>query len=242
MDNEKFIRCCVCDAIHHVSPFDKAPVYDCSGNQLEERPTDDWRAFMEKHAGHRLEPLKASGETFFPYGLPRDPMSVAYVEVTNGHDRYLVRRGRKSIQEPMSYELISGRLAEVGIRVEVQENEIKKEMKNHFSWTPAICPRDEKIDIFLGLIKEVIQTLEPRRIQISGYSYLDDTVSYGLLDDATVELLMDKCAVCFLPDELASLRRFVEAHRSGCDVMTLVMRRRLTIESLPASRTALAEA
>jgi hypothetical protein len=81
------------------------------------------------------------------------------------------------------------------------------------------------------LIKEVIQTLEPGRIRISEYSYLDDSVSYGLLDDATVDLLMDKCAVCFLPDELASLRRFVEAHRSGCDVMTLVIRRRLTIES-----------
>jgi hypothetical protein len=81
------------------------------------------------------------------------------------------------------------------------------------------------------LIKEVIQSLEPRRIQISAYSYLDDKVSYGLLDDDTVDLLMDKCAVCFLPDELVSLRRFVQAHRRGCDVMTLIMRRRLTIES-----------
>jgi hypothetical protein len=231
MGNKKFIRCCVCDVIHHVSPFDKAPVYAYRGNQLEERATDDWRAFMERHAGHRLEPLKASGETFFPYGSPRDPMSVAYVEVTNGHDRYLIRRSRRSIQEPMSYELISGRLAEAGVAVEVQENEIKKEMKNHFSWTPATCPKDDKIDVFLRLIKEVIQSLEPRRIQISAYSYLDDKVSYGLLDDDTVDLLMDKCAVCFLPDELVSLRRFVQAHRRGCDVMTLIMRRRLTIES-----------
>jgi hypothetical protein len=163
MGNEKFIRCCVCDAIHHVSPFDKAPVYACLGNQWEERATDDWRAFMERHAGHRLEPLKASGETFFPYGSPLDPMSVANMEVTNGHNRYLVRRGRRSIQEAMSYELISGRLAEAGIRVEVQENDIRKEMKNHLSWTPAPCPKDDKIDVFVGLIKEVIQTLEPRR-------------------------------------------------------------------------------
>jgi hypothetical protein len=232
MGSEKFIRCCVCDAIHHVSPFDKTPVYNCLGNQLDERPVDDWRVFMERHAGHRLEPLKASGETFFPCGSPRDPMNVAYVEVTNGYDRYLVRRGRRSIQEPLSYELVSGRLAEAGVLVEVQENEIKQEMKNHFSWTPATCPTDDKLDIFIRLIKEVIQTLEPRRIRISEYSYLDDAVSYGLLDDATVDLLMEKCAVCFLPEEAASLRRFVQAHRSGCDVMTLVMRRRLTIESV----------
>jgi hypothetical protein len=230
MGNERFIRCCVCDAIHHVSPFDKAPIYAFLGNQLEERATDDWRAFMKRHAGHRLEPLKASGEKFFPYASPLDPMSVAYMELTNGRDRYLVRRARSSIQEPMSYELISGQLVEAGLSVEVQENEIKTEMKNHFSWAPATCPQDDKIDVFVGLIKELIQKLEPHGIQISEFSPLDDAVSYGLLDDATLDVLMDKCAVCFLPDELASLRRFVETHRSGCDVMTLVMRRRLTIE------------
>jgi hypothetical protein len=230
MGNERFIRCCVCDAIHHVSPFDKAPVYVCLGNQLQEQATDDWRAFMERHAGHRLEPLNATGEKFFPYASPLDPMSVAYMELTNGRDRYLVRRARGRIQEPMSYELIAGQLVEAGLSVEVQENEIKKEMKNHFSWAPATCPQDDKIDLFVGLLKELIQTLEPRRIQISEFSSLDDAVSYGLLDDATVDLLMAKCSVCFWPDELASLRRFVETHRNGCDVMTLVISRRLTIE------------
>jgi hypothetical protein len=230
MGNKKFIRCRVCDAIHHVSAFDKAPVYDCRGNQPEERDTDDWRTFMDRHAGHRLEPLKASGETFFAYGSPRDPMSVAYVEVTNGHDRYLVRRSRRSIQEPMSYELISGRLAEAGAGVEVQENEIKKEMKNHFSWAPATCPDDQKIDLFVGLVKEVAKTLDPQRIQVSEYSSTDDSISYGTFDRSVLDTLTERCADYFLPDELASLRRFMETHRDGSDVMTLVLRRRLTVE------------
>jgi hypothetical protein len=229
MGNKKFIRCRVCDAIHHVSAFDKVPVYDCRGNQPEERDTDDWRTFMDRHAGHRLEPLKASGETFFPYGSPRDPMSVAYVEVTNGHDRYLVRRSRRSIQEPMSYELISGRLAEAGAGVEVQENEIKKEMKNHFSWAPATCPDDQKIDLFVGLVKEVAKTLDPQRIQVSEYSSTDDSISYGTFDRSVLDTLTERCADYFLPDELASLRRFMETHRDGSDVMTLVLRRRLTV-------------
>ena len=66
MGSEKFIRCCVYDVIHHVSPFDKAPAYKFVGIELEEQVTDDWRLFMEQHAGHRLEPLKASGDKFFP--------------------------------------------------------------------------------------------------------------------------------------------------------------------------------
>jgi hypothetical protein len=230
MGSEKFIRCCVCNAIHHVSPFDKAPAYVLVEGELEVLATDDWRLFMEQHAGHRLEPLKASGERFSPCGLAQDPMSVGYIEVTNGQDRYLVRRARQSILEPMTYELVPGRLGDDGLVVDIQENEIKKEMKHHFSWAPATCPDDGKIDLFVGLFKEVVKALDPRRIQISEYSYTDDAIAYGTCDSAVLDALVEKCAIHFLPDELASLRRFMETHRSGCDVMTLVLRHRLTIE------------
>ena len=230
MGSEKFIRCYVCDAVHHVSSFDKAPTFVFVGDQLEVHATDDWRLFMAQHAGHRLEALKASGETLFPDDSPRDPMSVSYVEVTNGRDRYVLRRARKSIQEPMSYQLIRGRLADMGLAVEIQENEIKREMKNHFSWSPAVCPDDDKIDLFVGLVKELVKSLDPQHLPISEYSYDDDSVSYGTLDNAALDALTERCAAHFLPDEVVSLRQFVETHRSGCDVMTLVLRRRLTIE------------
>lgn len=230
MGNEKFIHCCVCDAIHHVSTFDKAPIYVFVRDEVKAQATDDWRLFMTQHAGHRLEPLKASGEKLFTDGLPPDPMSVVYFEVTNGQDRYVVRRARKSIQEPMSYELIRGRLADGGVTVEVQEREIKKEIKNHFSWAPATCPNDEKIDLFVRLLKEIANTLDPQSIKISEYSYTDDSISYGTLDCSVLDALADRCADYFLPDELASLRRFIDTHRDGADVMTLVLRRQLTLE------------
>ncbi len=230
MGSEKFIHCCVCDAIHHVSPFDKAPAFVFVGDAVEAQETDDWRLFMTQHAGHRLEPLRASGEKLFPGGSPLDPMSVGYIEVTNGHDRYILRRSRKSIQEPMSYEFVRGRLTETDLTVEIQENEIKKEMKNHFSWAPATCPDDDKINLFIGLIKEVVKTLDPRRIQISEISYTDDSISYGTVDSSVLDALTERCTLYFLPVELASLRRFIETHCKGCDVMALVLRRRMTLE------------
>lgn len=230
MGSEKFIHCCVCDAIHHVSPFDKAPAFVFVGDAVEAQATDDWRLFMTQHAGHRLEPLRASGEKLFPGGSPLDPMSVGYIEVTNGHDRYILRRSRKSIQEPMSYEFVRGRLTETDLTVEIQENEIKKEMKNHFSWAPATCPDDDKINLFIGLIKEVVKTLDPRRIQISEISYTDDSISYGTVDSSVLDALTERCTLYFLPEELVSLRRFIETHCKGCDVMALVLRRRMTLE------------
>ena len=230
MGNEKFIRCCVCDAIHQVSAFDKAPIYIFVCDEVKTQATDGWRLFMAQHAGHRLEPVKASGEKLLSDGSPPDQMSVVYFEVTNGQERYVVRRQRKSIQEPVSYELIRGRLADGGITVEVQERAIKKEIKNHFSWAPATCPDDEKIDLFVRLVKETAKTLDPQCIQISEYSYTDDSISYGTFDRTVVDALTERCADYFLPDELASLRRFMETHRDGCDVMTLVLRRRLILE------------
>jgi hypothetical protein len=230
MDRGKFIRCCRCNAIHRVTRFDNAPLYLPAGNGMEEYATDDWRAFMERHAGHHLEPLTETGEKFFPAGSPFDPMSVGYVEVTNGRERFVLRRARPSIQEPLSYELIYGRLADAGVTLEIQEIEIKKEMKNHFSWAPAKCPDDDKIDRFIALLGELVQTLDPSYIRISEYSDTDDAISYGVLDNASIGVLTQRCEPYFLPAELESLCRFVETHRDGCDVMTLVMRRRWAIE------------
>ncbi|HEY7322346.1 MAG TPA: hypothetical protein VIE89_32685 [Candidatus Binatia bacterium] len=185
---------------------------------------------MAQHAGHRLEPLEASGEKLFPGGSCVDPMGVGYIEVTNGQDRYVVRRARKSIQEPMSYELIHGQLSNNGLAIEIQESEIKKEIKNHFSWAPATCPDDGKISLFIELVREVVEKIDPHRIQISEYASTDDAIAYGAFDRIALESLMERCAVYFLPDEVAALRRFVETHSSGCDVMALVLRSRLIVE------------
>lgn len=230
MDKEKFIRCCRCDALHRVTPFDKAPLYIFTGNEFEEQAADDWRWFMEQHAGHRLEPLRGTGEKWFPSGSLSDPMSVAYIEVTNGHDQFVVRRARKTIQEPLRYELLRGRLAHAVATLEAQGDEIKKEMKNHFSWAPATRPDDDQIDHFVSVVKDVIQALDASSVVISEHSYVDDTVSYGLLDTAAINALMQRCAADFCPAQLEAMRRFVDTHRRGCDVMTIVIRRHLNVE------------
>ena len=229
MGNDKFIRCCLCDVVHHLSPFDKAPTYSRDGDELLESANDDWRLFMNQHAGHRLEPLKATGEKFFPRGAPHDPMAVGYIEVTNGRDRHLVRRSRQCVQDPLSYELTHGRLVDSGLTVEIQENEIKREMRNHFSWAFGSCPDEYQIDVFIGLVKQVVERLDPQRVNVCEDSYIDEAVSYGVLDNAAVELLTEKCSRCFSPVELASIRRFVEMHRREGGVLAVVLRRQLSI-------------
>jgi hypothetical protein len=225
----KYICCRNCGAIHHVTSFDRVPIYQFESSEIQEIPANDWRDFMNQHSGHKLEPLTATGKDYFSSGAA-DPMGLVYIEASNGDETLLVRRSRLSIQEPVRYEIVRGRLVENGFSLEVQEKEIRKEMKLHFSWAPAAPLDDEKINLFIALFRELVSELDPKNVRTQEFSSSEDNISYGQLDSSIVEALMNRCTARFLPIELASIRRFVESHCEACDVMALVKRRAVTVE------------
>jgi hypothetical protein len=232
MDNGKYIWCRNCGAIHHITPFDRSPLFILAAGELQETLTNDWRDFMAQHAGHRLEPLSATGNDYFPDGSAVDPMSVAYIEASNGNETLLLCRSRRSIEEPVRYEIVKGRLVEKGFGLEIQEKAIRKEMKLHFSWSPAAPLEDERIDLFIALFRDIISELYPEDIPAAEFSIADDNVSYSPLDPSIVDALMARCERYFLPIELTAIGRFVETQSNACGVMALIKRRAVTIEQL----------
>lgn len=230
MVDRKYIWCRNCEAIHHVSSFDRAPVYQIISGEVHETAANDWRDFMARHAGHKLEALTATRNDYFPDGSVADPMSPAYIEASNGNETLLLRRTRRSIEEPVRYEILKGRLIETGLSLEIQDKEIRKEMKLHFSWAPTAPLEDEKINLFVALFREIVSQLDPQNVRTNEHSYGDDNISYGQLDSSVVDALMTKCTGQFLPLELESIRRFVEMHRDGCDVMALIIHRAASVE------------
>lgn len=237
MLSDKFLWCRRCDAVHHVTSCDRAPRYnynEYTDSELDEIPADDWRAFMKEHEGHRLEPLEASGEKYFCQGPMSDPMGVAYIEVTNGRDHLLLRQSRKSIAEPLRFELTRDRLIDQGVTVGIQDSEIKKEMRHHFKWSGGPF-EDQKIDLFIQLLRNVVTDLEPRAIEVAGFCSEDHNVSFGSLQAEVIESLMAECALCFQPQELDDIRRFIDSHREPSDVLALVMRRQLKVEQSAAA-------
>jgi hypothetical protein len=229
MGDRKYIWCRNCGAIHHVSPFDRFPSYQIASGEFQEIPANDWRDFMGQHAGHKLEPLTATGNNYFPGGSA-DPMGAIYIEASNGSETLVLRRSRGSIEEPVRYEIVKGRLIENGFGLEIQEKEIRKEMQLHFSWAPAAPHEDVKINLFITLFREIVSELDPEKVRTEEFSYSDDNISYGQLDSSTVDALMTRCAGHFLPVELVSIRRFVETHREAGDVMALIKRRAVSVK------------
>jgi hypothetical protein len=228
MDKGKFILYRNCGAVHHVSDFDRAPSF--LAGDVDARPADDWRAFMNRHAGHGLEALKALGDQYVPDGSQADPMAVAYVEVTNGHRKFLLRRSRRSIDEPVRFERIEARFGEPMVAVEIQEREIRKELSLRASWPAGHRLSDEKIDRFIALFRDAVSQVDGRRLSAIEPSYADANVSYAALDERTKDSLLEKCACYFAPAEVEALRRFADNHGADSDVMTLLLRRRVPIE------------
>jgi hypothetical protein len=231
MDSGKYIWCRNCAAIHHVTAFDRYPTYQMVSGEFHETQANDWQEFMQRHAGHRLEPLTVTGRAYFP-GRLGDPMTAAYIETSNGSETLLLCRSRRSIEEAFRYEIIKGRLVEKGLGLEIQEKAIRKEMKLHFSWTPAAPLEDERIDVFIALFRDIINELYPEDIPSAESSIADDNVSYSPLDRSIVDALMTRCERSFLPPELTAIRRFVETQSNGCGVMALIKRRAVIIEQL----------
>jgi hypothetical protein len=230
MANGKFVWCRRCEVVHRVTAFDRAPVFDLSAGEVAETPANDWREFMARHAGHALEPLAGTGNDYSPAGSAGDPMAVVYIEASNGKEKVWLRRSRRSIDEAVRYELFDGQLVDGGLSLEIQENEIRKEMKLHHRWPPGAPLGDDKIDLFISLFRDVVSRLDPESVCTSEFSYTDQNICYGRLDFAAESALLAKCRRQFSPSELESLRRFIECHRDGDDVMALVKRRCVTVE------------
>jgi hypothetical protein len=231
MAHEKFAWCRSCNEVHHVTPYDKAPLYDRELLEGPELAVDDWRAFVHRHAGHPLEALAASDQASW-HGASVDPMQQKYIEVTNGRVWFVMRAFRTSIHEPLRFEAIPGRLRVKRVVLEVQADAIRKELKKYFSWgvTP---PSDAKLELFIGLFQQLVCDLVPDGMNAAALSHSEAAVGRGDLSDGIAEKLLQKCVPYFSPEELNELKRFVTTRSDADGVMTLRAQYEYGIESSP---------
>jgi hypothetical protein len=220
MDSDNYIWCRNCNEIHHVTPFDRAPLYDSTGGEQAELPVDDWRLFMNRHAGHKLEGLRRTGET--AADSFSDPMAEKHVGVTNGQSHFVLRRFRTRIDQPLGFDLTQGRFEALGVVVEAQEKEIRKELKKHFPWA-AEKPSEEKIDLFVALFVEIVSGVKIENLRDSA---ADGSIEYGCLESGVFRTLLANCAPHFTAAELGALERFVEEQQDLDGVLAVRVKRR----------------
>ena len=230
MAEQRYIRCRECDKLHHITRFDGAPAYVMEGREEREISRDDGHAFLESHAGHPLETLREVGEKCFPVGAAGDPMRVGYVEATNGRESFVIRSFRRTIAEPLEFELIRGRLKPYRVAVAIQEASLRREMKQRLRSVASERAADEKTDLFIELLNQLVGDLNPDAIKVVGYDYADASLEYGWLEPPMVDVLMQKLSAHFSAAELEAVRGFIAAHREPDDVLALLLKRDYAIE------------
>lgn len=110
MFGDGFLYCRSCGEVHHVTQFDQAPMYDLRGSSMTEVSMDDRRAFLDRHAGHGIEQLTAVSQTKMQDHRANDPMTIRYVEVSNGEALFILRVSRNRIDEPLRYKIVPKQL------------------------------------------------------------------------------------------------------------------------------------
>ena len=137
MDNGRYIWCRNCGAIHHVTAFDRYPIYALAGGEAQALPANDWRDFMARHAGHRLEAMQPREMTIF-LQVPRLIRWTSHMlKLATAQKHCCCAEAARASTKPLNYEIVNGRLVQTEVSLEIQEEAIRKEMKLHFSWSPA---------------------------------------------------------------------------------------------------------
>ena len=217
------IHCIDCNEVINMAEQDFTPYYTWHEDELEEHEANDREVFEKAHKGHLTEYLTSltAPISVQPY---REPVKTSYFEATNGTKNFLIKRWRRSIDEPVAYEIIEGRLEVIKGPARVQTEAIKKQMKAEYGSSLT----DEKIGSFLTAIHKEVEKLDPSALVLSveGETPL---IAYHLLGTNCVERILIRCQDKFNHEELQQLREFITEHNAYDGVMTVMVHTDFTV-------------
>src|SRR4051812_44136989 len=104
------VYCRPCLDVQLFSPY-TAVLYRQQGDDYEETPDHERGNFLQRHSGHHLTALKKKKDKFSADRPVWDPFRVAYEEVTDGRESFLLKSWRADLATPRQYSLLRGHLA-----------------------------------------------------------------------------------------------------------------------------------
>ena len=219
------IRCIDCNKIINMTEWDHSPHYTWNNGEIEEQEGKEREIFLEKHKGHKTEQLIPLTPPLSdkPY---TDPLKTSYFMATNGKRRFLIKRWRTRVDDPLTYEIIDGNIILTNGKVRVQTEAIRKQMRAEKN--PFIT--EEKLDLFIDAIHQEAERLDPDTLEESAEGETP-LITFFSLGKGSVERILQGCQDTFDQHELTRLRDFVIEHNEYDGVMTLVAKKELTIQN-----------
>ena len=225
---DRWIRCVECNEVTHITDYDCSPQYHCDKNLEEviEKPMDDTRNFMVQHKHHKMEELYIIKDSFVSEGAYVEPLKVSYFDATNGRERFVIKRWRESINNPLQYELIPG-YVKTAVNLEVQSDEIRRQIRNEIQHPPIT---EAKIERFIKIIEKVVSRFSAgNKIEITAET---DTplISFCKMDASFTREILSLSGEIFDAKELKEIEQFIHRNNDYDEPMTLLLKRTFAIE------------
>lgn len=235
----QLIHCKNCNDIFMKTPFDQVPEYEWDPNRLPENfrsnERDDFKDFLIHHQGHQLENLKVLEDSFVSEKSYSEPIKTSFFKATNGKDHFVIKKFREKIDEPMKYQVISGDFSLKCTAIEIQWEEIsrqlKREIKPPFSQT--------QIDAFLKLVRTIFKNMDIEELERVPEDSPHPLEVYYKMSDVHLMYLLRNCRNLFKGQEYLAMEEFINRHK---DDGVLLLKATYKIQFTEAAKTRKKEA
>ena len=209
----QLIRCKNCDEIFMKTPFDQYPEYEFDSERSLDNfrgvERDDFQEFLIHHHGHRLENLKIIEDSFVSEKAYFEPVKTSFFKATNGREKFVVKKFRERIDEPLKYRLMSGDYSLKCITVEAQPEVIEKQLRREI--TPP--PSQGKIDAFLKLYRGIVEDVDIEELERIPEESGHPLEVYYKIDDLRLMYLLRNCHHIFKGQEYTAVEEFIHRHK-----------------------------
>ena len=210
----QLIRCINCDEIFLKTPYDQWPEYECysgpSSEPLRIIDRDDYQDFLKNHRGHQLENLNILEDSFVSEKDYSEPVKISYFRVTNGKERFVIKKFRGKIDEPLKYQLIAGDYSLKLLNIKIQSEEIAKQLRVEFKATPF---PQIKIDAFIKLYQHIAETIDMKKLERVSEESHNPLEIYYKMSDIGLAYLLRNCHNIFKGQEYLYIEEFIHRHK-----------------------------
>jgi len=210
----QLIRCITCNEIFARTPYDQWPEYEyvpiSSSEPYRTIKKEDFQDFLKHHRNHSMEDLEILMDSFVSEKPYSEPTKVSYFKATNGKERFVIKKFRKRIDEPLSYQLISGDYSLKLLKFEIQSEEIIKQLKRELDNSPL---PEHKLEAFLKLYQQVLKTIDIKNLDRIPEDSPHPLEIYYKMDEISLAYLLRNCRVIFKGQEFKEIEAFIHRHK-----------------------------
>jgi len=225
----KLLRCIECNEIISITEHDSSPEYhyDEKGDRFIELAKNDREPFITKHKNHKIEELRVNRASYISDRPYSEPLKAAYFEATNGREDFVIKKWREKIESPLRYELIKGYIEITDIKLDVQGENIRKQIQAEIN--PSIV--EDKITCLIQLVERVVSQLDLETLLEDSVESDNPLVLYCKLTNDTTKNIIELSKDIFEGEEFKRVEDFINKNNDYDGVIAPLVKYRFEIRS-----------